>query len=272
LRPVYLKPAEDAEETRELRILRAYKSLCTPDSGDETWPALSCGPENHGPFQRGWQAFLTEQQEIAERARKKCLLHCLGPWSLPSLWDTVELEEFLAEARSWYDWEAMGDAQQDARDDEADEVAGLMKKVGRAAQGVATTCWPCVSYHEHLLTVEEYCALETVKTATHFDGIATARSEKPPREIDRDAKVAEQPIVESHGADDQAGDAQVEAAEQRARAGLALLGQNTVIAHRFEAETLEEILAFATAERTQAFVKELQETALMSAGELPPPA
>ena len=94
--------------------------------------------------------------------------------------------------------------------------------VGRAATEVATTRWPCVNYHEHLRTVEKYCVLETIKTATHFDGVAIARSEKPPREIDRDVKVAEQPIVDSHGAEDQAGDAQLEG-EQRARAGLGFL-------------------------------------------------
>ena len=35
LRPVYLKAAVEAEDTRKMRILTAYKSLCKPASADE---------------------------------------------------------------------------------------------------------------------------------------------------------------------------------------------------------------------------------------------
>ena len=48
---------------------------------------------------------------------------------------------------------------------------------------------------------------------------------------------------------DPAGDAQLKGTEQRARASFGLLGQNIEIAQRFEAETLEEILTFATPEK-----------------------
>ena len=57
--------------------------------------------------------------------------------------------------------------------------------------------------------------------------------------------------------------------ERRAQTGLGVLGQNTRLAHRFDEEALNEILTFQTAERTQAFVRELQETDLMWVGELP---
>ena len=73
LRPVYLRPAEDAEDTREMRILRAYQSLCTPGSVDETWPALDCGPENPGPFQRGWQASVPTDGELPMIGADGCL-------------------------------------------------------------------------------------------------------------------------------------------------------------------------------------------------------
>ena len=43
------------------------------------------------------------------------------------------------------------------------------------------------------------------------------------------------------------------------------------LAHHFEATDLQDILAFNTAERRQAFVKDLEETALMQSGDLPPP-
>ena len=76
--------------------------------------------------------------------------------------------------------------------------------------------------------------------------------------------------LHSTGADHSAdGDAQTEAMERRAQTGLGVLGQNTRLAHRFDDETLSDILSFHTAERTQAFVRDLQDTDLMSSGALP---
>ncbi len=57
----------------------------------------------------------------------------------------------------------------------------------------------------------------------------------------------------------------------RAREGFGALGKHVRIAHRFDPTTPDDILGFHTAERTQRFVKDLQDTELMSAGELPPP-
>ena len=46
------------------------------------------------------------------------------------------------------------------------------------------------------LTVDEYVALETIKTAGNFDGISKARSSKPKREQEADAKFLEAPLYE----------------------------------------------------------------------------
>ena len=102
-----------------------------------------------------------------------------------------------------------------------------------------------------------------------FDGIAEARSERPPRQIDDDQKIAEEPIFSTGDFSGASGDAQTDAMEQRAQTGLEVLGQNIRLAYRFDEDTLQEILSFKTADRTQAFVKELQDTDLMSAGVLP---
>ena len=52
----------------------------------------------------------------------------------------------------------------------------------------------------------------------------------------------------------------------------AALRQNVHLAHHFDQADLDDILAYKTAERTQAFLKELQETGFMNNEELPPPA
>ena len=112
-----------------------------------------------------------------------------------------------------------------------------------------------------MLTTSEYCSLEVVRTAANFDGMAIARSKKPPRQIDSDQKVPEQqpPVFWEGFAPDVGGDAQVEGSERRARQGLASLGANACIAHRFEPEVLTPILAVDTADRIQLFVKQLKE-------------
>ena len=50
-----------------------------------------------------------------------------------------------------------------------------------------------------------------------------------------------------------------------------MLGRTHHIAHHFDEASLGDIMYFRTAERTHAFVRELQTTALMQAAELPPP-
>ena len=119
--------------------------------------------------------------------------------------------------------------------------------------------------------MEEYVALETVKTADHFDGLANARTTKPKRQLDADVKIAEKPAFVQSGGDGQSDElGQVEGADMRAQQGLVTLGANTRLSHRFDPETLQKILSFDTAEKTQAFVRELKRTPLMASGELPP--
>ena len=165
---------------------------------------------------------------MAKTARRKCLEHRLQAWSAPSIWNTAEVEQELrlkVLARR---------ERQNTRD--ADDASDR----------------PAMPVLHRFLTVEEYVALETIKTAGNFDGISKARSSKPKREQEADAKILEAPLygtdsnmVEESGA----GAAQVEGAELRAKQGMAKLGENARIAHRFGADMLAKILAFDTAER-----------------------
>jgi hypothetical protein len=130
--------------------------------------------------------------------------------------------------------------------------------------------YPYVLYSDGLISTEEYCALETVRSARNYDGIAQARSEKPKRQSEMDQQVPEQPIFTAgHG--DVEGDAQTEAAAMRAREGLGSMVQVTRLAHYFDDESLDQILSFTTAQRTIGFVKELQGNMIMQGGELPQP-
>ena len=136
-------------------------------------------------------------------------------------------------------------------------------------EGVSCTCRHCLALgesRERLPTVLEYIALETTTTAANFDGISKARSTKPKREQADDAQIPEAPIFQEGGGDADKGTGQVEAADLREQQGLAKLGENVQPAHRFDAGMLAKILAFDTAERTQAFVRELKEEPLVKAG------
>ena len=117
---------------------------------------------------------------------------------------------------------------------------------------------------------KEYCALETVRTAANFDGIAEARSEKPKRQIDADQQVVEQPVAWQADGDGANADAQVEGAAARSVLGLGDVGQPVVIAHHFNDDTLQTIINFETGQRTEDFVKDLKQTPLMKEG-LPQP-
>ena len=254
LRPAYLPDPDEEIYTKELRYLKAYEAFCTSPAGEEPWQAQRTGPDSPGPFQRGWTRFLAEQQDLALIARRKCLMHDCNGWSFPSIWNTREVAEALR----------------------AKLEATAAKRAGQEVctdTGADEDEWPAEYPYSDMLTTSEYCALEVVRTAANFDGLATARSKKPPRQIEEDQKVPEQqqPVYWEGAAQDGEGDAQVEGVELRARQGLASLGSNAVIAHRFAPELLAKILAFDTAERTQAFVRQLKEAPLMAAGELPSP-
>ena len=173
LRPVYLPIANDDVYTRELRYLEAYKRLCRPGDGNNEWPAQSSGPESPGPFQRSWEMFSQGQEAVAKTARRKCLEHRLQAWSAPSIWNTAEVEQELRlKVLARRERQNTLDA-----DDASDQPAML-------------------GLHR-FLTVEEYVALETIKTAGNFDGISKARSSKPKREQEEDAKILEAPLYEA---------------------------------------------------------------------------
>ena len=90
-RPVFLPPPED-DETRDLRLLSAYKQLCTAPDGQEPWPAQNMGSDSPGPWQRGWEMFLAEQKTAAAEAQRKARRAA----TVCSLWRTVEVRRRLA--------------------------------------------------------------------------------------------------------------------------------------------------------------------------------
>ena len=249
LRPLDLPIADDEVDTKELRYLAAYKELCSAPEGDH-WPAQRTSDDSPGPFERGWKRFLSEQQAIFRTAQRKCLKNDLHAWAFPSLWLTKEVEEELQRKRA-------DDTQEPTCRNWYDEQMLAGSEIGNI-------------HCDNLLTVEEYVALETIKTAANFDGLGNARTTKPRRKVDADVNVVEKlAFVESSGHNDSSGLGQVEGAELRAKHGMATFGANTSLAHRFDPQTLQNILAFDTAERTSGFVKDLKQTALMTAGELP---
>ena len=135
------------------------------------------------------------------------------------------------------------------------------------ADAASQLCWPLAPYHHGLPTVAEFCSLETCSIARNFDGVAQARPEKPKRQIDVDRDIAEQPLGVEGGAIAADADAQTETMASRADTGLAVFGQDARLARRLDGATLNEIRAFDTADRTHAFVKDLQDKGLMIAGE-----
>ena len=120
--------------------------------------------------------------------------------------------------------------------------------------------------------MEEYLALETVKTSCNFDGLADASSEKPKRKVDTDAEVQEQPVFTTGAAADEGAECQVEGAAIRAKHGFSVLGADTSLAHRFNEDTLRKMSTLDTAERVSAFVRALKQLPLMASATLPPTA
>ena len=137
--------------------------------------------------------FFGEQERRAADGRKRCLQHDVGPWSTPSIWDT---------------WEVTDELQQKCR------------KRGKLPQS-ATSAGAAGEHEQYpyaeLLTMQEYLAMETTKTAANFDGIANAKMTKPKREQHDDAKLQEAPVFKEGCEDTEAGTGQVEGADMRAR-------------------------------------------------------
>ena len=243
LRPLYLEDDVDPSETRHQRIVRTFQQLCVAPPTETPWPALPAGPDCPGPFERGWAAFMAQQNSLAWAARRKF-------WTArgyANLWATLEVQEEL--------------------DQLAVELAAAAPTPASSSSGPSPMPMPLGDIER--CSVEEYCALEVVRTAANFAGIARARSEKPQRQIALDARVAEEPVAwEGAGGHD---DAQADGAGEREQLGLGVFGQNVTIAYQFDDQMLHKVLSFDTAERTSAFVKEFQKTSIMSDGGLPKP-
>ena len=190
-----------------------------------------------GPFQRGWRGFEEGQKKLARVARRKGF----ASNEEPSLWLTSQVQRRMADiANNAGNWPADMD--------EPWEGPGVC-------------------------SVEEYCALETLRTAANFKGIARARTEKNRRQIDSDVAVAPEVVAREGGGEDGEPDPDgfEAAAAARTRTGLAVLGTNAVIQHHFEPDDLNQIMNFKTADRQEAFVKELFDSPLMRNGALPQP-
>ena len=192
LRPAHLPCADEAVYTRELRYLKAYEAFCTAPAGEEAWTAQRLGPESPGPFQRGLTGLMQQQEELASTARVKCLSNDCCPWSYPSIWNTREVAEVMSARR------AAGAATPD--------------DVDATFSHATSDAWPAEYPYEDMLSAVEYCALEALRTARIFDGIALARSTKPKRQVDVDQKAPEQqpPVFWEGVAQSGDGDAQVE--------------------------------------------------------------
>ena len=258
LRPIYLPEQPEDDETKQMLLLRAYRDLCTPPENEPPWPALNGGTGAPGPFERGWHCFWQKQRTLVMEAQKKTLLHDGNSeaWSSPSLWSTKDMEVKLAEASETYL-------------EGASARHSLLCRNAPGRSDSLSSSWPFQAMHEDLLSVEEYFALQTLSIARNYDGIAHAQAEKPKRQIDRDVLIPEQPLyVEGADGTSLGGEGQI---ENIGNDKTAALRQNVHLAHRLADDELKDILAYNTAERRQAFVKELEETAFMQDGVLPPP-
>ena len=90
-RPLYLPEGGPSMNTSE-RVLNAYKQVCTAPEGEEAWPAVAQGPKDKWPFECGWCRFETEQDGIAQVAKRKYLVGA----GQPSLWLTSEVQLCMA--------------------------------------------------------------------------------------------------------------------------------------------------------------------------------
>ena len=245
-----------ARKASDLRILQMYEQLCTAPAGGAAWPAQSGGPGIPGPFQRGFTAFLAEEETKAAAAVRKRVTACV--W--PSLWDTVEVHAALAElADAWDATDATGGVAEPAFKGDTAGAAHVAELIDGA--------------QSDRLTASEYYALRVTTLVRNFDGIAAASHEKPKRRIEDDAHVKEEPLFREGGDGEGPGLDQVEAADEMAKAGLAKLGASATIAHRFEPDQLERIMAFDTRDRTTAYSKDLLEAMpAMREGSLPSPS
>ena len=172
------------------------------------------------------------------------------------MWHTHEVQMALDQLQAWLEA-----TEQETRSDDNED--------GRLH---AQQQWSHRLSEARLLSVEEYSAVENVRSASHFVGIARARSEKPRRQLEQDRQIVEEPLMREGHAADADGDEEMEGEHEKARLGLSEIGQSVRIACHFDDEQLQRIIAFDTAERTNFFVKELMDVDMMHSTALPAPS
>ena len=180
------------------------------------------------------------------------------------------MEEELEQARASYREEDDAQEIDDHGQVGASARLSLLKAAAPGRLGQLSNSWPFKAVHEDLLSLAEYNALQTLAIARNYDGIAHAEADKTRKsQMDSDVQIPEQPLyVEGADGTSLGGEGQIESfGDDRA----ADLRQNVRLAHRFDQADLDAILSYKTAERTVAFVKDLQATCFMQNEELPPP-
>jgi len=117
--------------------------------------------------------------------------------------------------------------------------------------------------------VREHLAAEFLRVDKNFTAIAEAQHGRPAKQIDADRHVVEEPVAREGEEDTGEGQAQADGEDERAQIGLAEVGQNLTIRHRFPAEMIERIARFAMRDRSTKFSKELRAMGFMREGEFP---
>jgi hypothetical protein len=102
---------------------------------------------------------------------------------MPSLWHTCEVQMELDQLQQWLE---ASDQKEHSDDDDGN---------------IGQQQWQCQLTEARLLPVQEYSAVENVRSVPHFVGIARARSEKPRRQLAIGAKQADRGgAVDARGA------------------------------------------------------------------------
>jgi hypothetical protein len=146
-----------------------------------------------GPVQRSWESFYAQQMDLVYSGRRKCLRH-------PHLWKTAPVDNPRQTLSSIYGIRVL------ENDQECDSGC---------------------------LTIEEYCAWETVRISRKFDELAKQHSEK---------QILHTEMDQQEGGGD--------GASEGYRRRLGSRSENFRIVHRFDNHTLASILSFRTASRT----------------------
>ena len=250
--PIYLAHEGDNHETRQQRLVRTFMQLCVAPPGCTAWPATRSGPNSQGPFERAWERSFSAQQNLLRSARDRDIQML----RMPSLWHTCEVQTELDQLQA-----RLEATEQEARSDDNEDGSLHAQRQWRHRLSEA-----------RLLSVEEYSAVENVRSASHFVGIARARSEKPRRQLEQDRQIVEEPLMREGQAADADGDEEMAGEHEKARLGLSEIGQSVRIACHFDDEQLQRIIAFDTAGRANAFVKELMDVDMMHSTALPAPS